>query len=441
MNHASLFSGIGGAEIAAEWMGWENAFHVEINPFGRKILEYWYPNSISYEDITKTDFSEWRGRIDVLTAGFPCQPFSVAGQRKGADDDRYLWPQVVRAVHEIKPAWVVGENVAGILTMVQPGEEAEVGSGEKVTEKEYCYGRNTSSKPSAVTLNEKVTKSGRLLFRLVPSEHHTDGTGCGLLQGGLLQTPRATEIVEDSEKFVKRNGDRKPGCMPNLSSMAAYRADLLPTPMSTEVRHEHRVKELKEAGGQTFHSRKNGETRPNGLMDYMDFHGMLPTPTARDHKNGSKPEDNRTKRKLQQGWTLELNDMATGGLLPTPNASEGEKYTKKYNPNSQMGKGLTAMAMNNMLPTPTASCHNAGTTANRKDGTSRESELNHFIARQVGQTSQLNPPRDDGFPIPMDGITFSKWRQEAIKAYGNAWCVPVAYEIFRAIQQVEDGMP
>lgn len=118
MNHASLFSGIGGAEIAAEWMGWENDFHVEINPFGRKILEYWYPSSISYEDITKTDFTRWRGKIDVLTAGFPCQPFSLAGQRKGADDDRYLWPQVVRAVHEIRPAWVVGENVAGILTMV-----------------------------------------------------------------------------------------------------------------------------------------------------------------------------------------------------------------------------------------------------------------------------------------------------------------------------------
>ncbi|MCR8918389.1 DNA (cytosine-5-)-methyltransferase [Bacteroides sp. ET225] len=128
MTHASLFSGIGGAEIAAEWVGWENLFHCEINPFGRKVLEYWYPNSMSYEDITKTDFTEWRGRIDVLTAGFPCQPFSLAGQRKGADDDRYLWPQVVRVIRETRPAWVVGENVAGILTMVQPGEEVEVGS-------------------------------------------------------------------------------------------------------------------------------------------------------------------------------------------------------------------------------------------------------------------------------------------------------------------------
>jgi DNA (cytosine-5)-methyltransferase 1 len=77
--HASLFSGIGGAEIAASWLGWENVFHCEIQEFPRRVLEYWYPNSTSYEDITKTDFSAWKGKIDVLTGGFPCQPFSLAG--------------------------------------------------------------------------------------------------------------------------------------------------------------------------------------------------------------------------------------------------------------------------------------------------------------------------------------------------------------------------
>lgn len=79
LTHGSLFSGIGGPEIAAEIMGWKNVFHCEINPFGRKILDYWFPNSKSYEDITKTDFTEWRGKINVLTGGFPCQPFSCAG--------------------------------------------------------------------------------------------------------------------------------------------------------------------------------------------------------------------------------------------------------------------------------------------------------------------------------------------------------------------------
>lgn len=126
--HGSLFSGFDAPSVAASWMGWENAFHCEINPFCNEILKYWFPDSEHYEDITKTDFSQWKGRIDVLTGGFPCQPFSLAGQRKGADDNRYLWPHMLRAIREIRPDWVIGENVAGILTMVQPGKETEVGS-------------------------------------------------------------------------------------------------------------------------------------------------------------------------------------------------------------------------------------------------------------------------------------------------------------------------
>ena len=128
MTHASLFSGIGGPEVAAAMLGWENAFHCEVNPFGRAVLEYWFPNSVSYEDITKTDFKPWRGRIDVLTGGFPCQPFSYAGKRGGREDERYLWPQMLRAIDEIRPAWVVGENVAGLATMVEGGVLSEVGS-------------------------------------------------------------------------------------------------------------------------------------------------------------------------------------------------------------------------------------------------------------------------------------------------------------------------
>ncbi len=112
--HGSLFSGIGGFDLAADWMGWENAFHCELDAFGKKILKYYWPNTTSYEDITKTDFSIWRGRIDVLSGGFPCQPYSVAGKRKGKEDERHLWPEMLRAIREIQPQWVVGENVLGI---------------------------------------------------------------------------------------------------------------------------------------------------------------------------------------------------------------------------------------------------------------------------------------------------------------------------------------
>ena len=139
MNHASLFSGIGGAEVAASWMGWHNAFHCEIQEFPRKVLEYWFPNSESYEDITKTDFAKWHGKVDVLTGGFPCQPFSLAGRRKGADDNRYLWPHMLRAIREIQPTWVVGENVAGIKTMVESCQVAKMGRSDDIFEENYIY--------------------------------------------------------------------------------------------------------------------------------------------------------------------------------------------------------------------------------------------------------------------------------------------------------------
>lgn len=122
MRHGSLFSGIGGFDLAAEWMGWTNIFHCEWAEFQRKILGYYFPSAISYHDIRKTDFRKHRGQIDVLTGGFPCQPFSLAGKRKGADDDRYLWDEMLRAIREIQPTWIVGENVAGLISMAQPGE-------------------------------------------------------------------------------------------------------------------------------------------------------------------------------------------------------------------------------------------------------------------------------------------------------------------------------
>ena len=139
LTHASLFSGIGGAELAASWLGWTNVFHCEIQEFQRKVLEYWFPNSVSYEDITKTDFKEWRGQIDVLTGGFPCQPFSVAGKRKGAEDNRYLWHEMLRAIRQIQPTWVVGENVNGILSMVQPSKATKMGSASYLFEESHIY--------------------------------------------------------------------------------------------------------------------------------------------------------------------------------------------------------------------------------------------------------------------------------------------------------------
>ncbi len=114
-NHGSVFTGLGGFDIAAEWMGWNNVFHCEKAEFPRRILQYRYPKAKSYHDIKETDFTIHRGTIDALTGGFPCQPYSHAGKRLGKEDDRHLWPEMLRAVRESQPKWVVGENVRGLI--------------------------------------------------------------------------------------------------------------------------------------------------------------------------------------------------------------------------------------------------------------------------------------------------------------------------------------
>jgi len=116
MIHGSLFSGIGGFDLAAEWMGWTNAFHCEWEEFPRKVLQYHFPESKSYGDINETDFTIWNKKIDILTGGFPCQPYSAAGKRLGKEDERHLWPEMLRAIREIEPRWIIGENVYGLVS-------------------------------------------------------------------------------------------------------------------------------------------------------------------------------------------------------------------------------------------------------------------------------------------------------------------------------------
>ncbi len=116
MTHGSLFSGIGGFDLAAQWMGWENKFHCEWNEFGQRVLNYYWPDAELFTDITKSDFKKYANQIDVLTGGFPCQPYSKAGKRRGKEDQRHLWPEMLRVIREIKPRYVVGENVRGLIT-------------------------------------------------------------------------------------------------------------------------------------------------------------------------------------------------------------------------------------------------------------------------------------------------------------------------------------
>jgi len=114
MRHLDLFSGIGGFALAARWMGWHTVAFCEIDPYCQQVLQKNFPHTPFYDDIRTIPPI---GNIDILTGGFPCQPFSVAGIKKGKEDDRHLWPEMLRVIACEKPTFVVGENVAGIIGM------------------------------------------------------------------------------------------------------------------------------------------------------------------------------------------------------------------------------------------------------------------------------------------------------------------------------------
>jgi DNA (cytosine-5)-methyltransferase 1 len=127
MIHIGLFEGIGGFSIAAKEMGWKTYATSEIGDFQRKVLQYHFPDAYHHTDIHSLTYDklndelinrfskQWRSDDIVLTGGFPCQPYSLAGKRKGKDDSRHLWPEMLRVIREIQPTWVVGENVYGLV--------------------------------------------------------------------------------------------------------------------------------------------------------------------------------------------------------------------------------------------------------------------------------------------------------------------------------------
>lgn len=383
--HGSLFSGIGGPEIAAEEMGWKNMFHCEINPFGRKILDYWFPNSKSYEDITKTNFTEWRGKINVLTGGFPCQPFSCAGQRKGAEDDRYLWPEMLRAIREIQPDWVVGENVAGILSMVQPGSETALGREE--------------------SLFGEVDRK-RILHR----QEYVVETVCNDLEReGYFVQP---VVIPACAVGAPHRRDRV--------FFIAHRADAGVKGM--QRKWEDNILSGRTASdttcrgsGGTPHESCCENERQNGYETQQPFvRGCVRASSHSDGERCNNRSDNWKERPIcydqKRDSEERINQNGQNGcvglarmvrLLPTPNAREADKYSKKYNPNSQMGTALTAMAVNGMLPTPAARDYQPSVSPQalkRKNGKMRTDALcnlpvmlGEHHSQNGGKTSQLNP--------------------------------------------------
>nr|WP_129729956.1 DNA (cytosine-5-)-methyltransferase [Parabacteroides goldsteinii] len=357
MKHASLFSGIGGFDLAAEWVGWENVFHCEINPWCQKVLKYHFPNSKQYDDITKTDFSCWRGAIDILTGGFPCQPFSVAGSRKGKDDDRYLWPEMLRAIREIQPGWVVGENVAGLLSMVQPGSEVTVESQaslfeevnkETILEQEYVV----------ETVCRDLEEEGYSVQPIVIP-------ACAV--GAPHRRDRIWFVANRSDARTKNLQERKDSICKSESPAYAYGVGCGNRSDNRQERPIYNNKKRYALEDQS--ERAERECR-----------------FSKDSTTIANSNDKRLQSRIQSGrYDSERRETANG-------------YAPEYSLN---GRGTPFSTFWDNFPTQSPVCS-----------------------------------RDDGLSSRLDGISFCRWREESIKAYGNAIVPQVAFEIFKAIQTI-----
>jgi DNA (cytosine-5)-methyltransferase 1 len=303
MTHASLFSGIGGFDLAAEWMGWENIFHCEWNPFGQRVLAHHFPNSKSYNDITKTDFSLHAGQIDILTGGFPCQPYSNAGKRLGKADERHLFPHMLRCIKEVKPQWVIGENVRGL-----------------------------------------VNWNGGMVFHEVCDDLESEGYEVQpfLIPAAGVNAPHQRQRIW----FVAYCKDF--GCM---------------STKTTDKWQEHILNDR------------------NGIRTIFEPNGEIRNVT---NTKCIGLEFGKEKRNIYQSTSKTQSERSKSSKSIETN---GSKYESKW--------------VN--FPTQSPICGG-----------------------------------DDGIPKELDSITFSKWRNESIKSYGNAIVPQVAYEIFKAIQSFED---
>ena len=379
MTHGSLFSGIGGFDLAAEWMGWENKFHCEWNVFGQKVLHHYWPNAEQFTDIKKSNFTKYANRIDILTGGFPCQPYSSAGKRLGKEDDRHLWPEMLRAIKEIQPRWIVGENVYGLVNWsgglvfheVQADLEAE---GYEVFP--YLLPAVSVNAPHRrdriwFVAYSKCSRYGRKSEKNRPNITRSEWDILSDIgqHGNKIwsETERCSKITADTN-----SNDR--GCLCRQKSKQSLEAhtkhcDTCSKRDATNTEHKGLERQYRERDRCTEHR------EDKGLFVGSENKFNVTDPCCIGLEGSIQ-----TRINDKQGWDIQQRGKISKHIF-------------------ENGAGIQFKN----FPTVSPLCNG-----------------------------------DDGISDRLDTITFSKWRTESIKAGGNAVCPQVVLQIFKSIQEYEN---
>ena len=431
MRHGSLFSGIGGFDLAAEWCGWENVFHCEWNTFGQKVLKHHFPNSISYNDITKTDFSIHRGTIDIISGGFPCQPYSSAGKRLGKEDERHLWPEMLRAIREIQPSWVVGENVRGLTNWngglvfdeVQIELEAEgyevlpfllpacaVGAPHRRDRIWFIaysdlYGSNKRN-----SNNEINTSKGR--FNALSNINESNGNG--IITDSNLYGQQQKRGYDGSSQDVNGSNNQEFGSANTTNfDRCSTNGDIKGEPCTC----------IGTCIKGIYEENKTSNTNRVCRMDQNDRN-------AEGTIGKTEFEINESRTLVQEGqdrFQLSINRGLDFNQEPLSSTNK-------------IGQQNDLSRVNRMERNVTDS-DKIGLQSKMEDGELERRRFTKSSERNTWNSFPTVSPicgGDDGLPKELDNITFSKWRQESLKAYGNAIVPQVAYQIFKSICQYQE---
>ena len=375
MTHGSLFSGIGGFELAAQWMGWDNIFHCEWNQFGQKVLKHHFPKSISYEDITKTDFSIHRGTIDILTGGFPCQPYSTAGKRLGKEDERHLWPEMLRAIREIEPRWVVGENVRGL-----------------------------------------VSWSGGLVFEEVCTDLEAQGYNVQpfLLPAASVNAPHRRDRIW----FVA-----------HANNARAYE----PLRNNRERKKNDKRRE-EQPQFESWKNDVNGFTK-NTDEDGWGSYKWQEEPGIGQQRNTCTGDNERLRADDDKIKSFAKSDKFNDATNSGCSRLEANNFMRESERKIEFARndGKNVSADTNSKRIKECDIPEISTKQKFFDRTYNERGANWKNFPTVAPVCN----GDDGLSDRLDSITFPKWRNESIKAGGNAIVPQVAHQIFKAIQEYE----
>jgi DNA (cytosine-5)-methyltransferase 1 len=382
MRHGSLFSGIGGFDLAAEWMGWENIFHCEWNEFGHKVLKHYWPKAETFTDITKSDFTKYANKIDILTGGFPCQPYSTAGKRLGTEDDRHLWPEMLRAIREISPRWIVGENVRGLTNWnggmvfdeVQADLEAE---GYEVLP--FLLPACAVNAPH---------RRDRIWFIAYASSTRTRESSRGFdLSRKLFQEAGRIETKQFNQPISAS------GTTPNTN-------------------HSLQPFGLDTGGNSTEATGSEGSNREQGEASYRQRVRVEPGTSGKD------ATDTQQQGLEGREWSQPAIRSESGSEENISTNTNSRRQSSEEHRQEKPGQFTETGILGNWQEFPTVS-----PLCNGNDGFSSRLDFDAFS--EIGEYSIKE--RQTKF-------TFSKWRNESIKAGGNAIVPQVAYEIFKAIQ-------